>query len=559
MEIPNTQTVTIAARVHTQPERRTRLRPSRFALVLILFSCLAFVPQGWAQVTGDFGWLLQFGTVGNDFGWAVHTDGDGNIYIAGDASAELPGQVFAGGALDAFVRKYDANGNELWTRQFGTAGIDRAFAVFVLDTNVYVGGQTSGTFPGENNAGGFDTFLRKYDANGNQVWTRQFGTTGLDEMIGIFADVTGVYVSGDVEGALPGQIHAGGVDAFIRAYAASGNELWTQQFGTLGRDVALHVSGDNSGIYAVGTTAGVLPGQTPAGGPDAFVRKYDRSGNELWTRQFGAPGIDQAFGVTTDVSGVYVAGRVDGALPGQAHAGGADAFVRKYDADGHEFWTRQFGTSLFDLARGVSVRDSVMYVSGPTGGANAMFPGAVGADVFVRAYTAKGKHLWTAVFGSALAEDNWRISAGPSGLYVTGSTAGVLPGLRSQGTIDAFIGSLVQEIVVQIDITPGSYPNPIRLGRPGVVPVAIMSSDAFDARTIDPATVLLEGASARLGGPGAPMESVEDVNSDGLDDLVVHIDAAALELTPTDVIAELTARTFGGRVVFGFDSIRVVP
>ena len=541
------------------PRHEPPLRASGFALVLVLLSCLAFVPKGWAQVTGEFSWLLQFGTVGNDFGWAVHTDGDGNVYVAGDASAALPGQVFSGGALDAFVRKYDANGNELWTKQFGTAGVDRAFAVFVLDTDVYVGGQTSGTFPGEVNAGGFDSFLRKYDANGNQVWTRQFGTTGLDELIGIFVEATGVYVSGDVEGALPGQIRAGGIDAFVRAYASSGNELWTRQFGTAGRDVALHISGDNSGIYAVGTTAGALPGQTPAGTPDAFLRKYDLNGNEFWTRQFGTPGIDQAFGVVTDVSGVYVSGRVDGALPGQAHAGGADAFVRKYDADGNEFWTRQFGTSLFDLARGVSVRDSVVYVSGPTGGANAMFPGAMGADVFVRAYTAKGKHLWTTVFGSALAEDNWRISVGPFGLYVTGSTAGALPGLGSQGAIDAFIGNLVQEIVVEIDITPGSYPNPIRLGRPGVVPVAILSSNAFDATTVDPATVLLEGAPARPRGRGTPMVSVKDVNGDGLYDLLVHIDAAALELTATDVIAELTARTFAGRVVFGFDTIRVVP
>jgi hypothetical protein len=39
---------------------------------------------------------------------------------------------------------------------------------------------------------------------------------------------------------------------------------------------------------------------------------------------------------------------------------------------------------------------------------------------------------------------------------------------------------------------------------------------------------------------------------------VLQVDAAALDLTPTDVIAELTARTSGGRVVFGFDSVTVV-
>ena len=34
--------------------------------------------------------------------------------------------------------------------------------------------------PGQTSAGGRDTYLRKYDANGNEFWTRQFGTAGMD-------------------------------------------------------------------------------------------------------------------------------------------------------------------------------------------------------------------------------------------------------------------------------------------------------------------------------------------------------------------------------------------
>lgn len=48
-----------------------------------------------------------------------------------------------------------------------------------------------------------------------------------------------------------------------------------------------------------------------------------------------------------------------------------------------------------------------------------------------------------------------------------------------------------------------------------------------------------------------------DVNGDGFGDLVAHVEAADLELSASDVIAELTASRFGGRVVFGFDSIRI--
>ena len=55
-------------------------------------------------------------------------------------------------------------------------------------------------------------------------------------------------------------------------------------------------------------------------------------------------GNDEAVGITVDSSGVYVAGGTDGALPGQTSLGGTDAFVRKYDHQGNELWTQQFGS-----------------------------------------------------------------------------------------------------------------------------------------------------------------------------------------------------------------------
>ena len=52
-----------------------------------------------------------------------------------------------------------------------------------------------------------------------------------------------------------------------------------------------------------------------------FVRKYDTDGKELWTRQFGSTSYDYGYGVAVDGSGVYVAGYTTGALPGQTSAG----------------------------------------------------------------------------------------------------------------------------------------------------------------------------------------------------------------------------------------------
>src|SRR5207249_303356 len=105
-------------------------------------------------------------------------------------------------------------------------------------------------------------------------------------------------------------------------------------------------------VYLAGHVGGALPGQTNAGLQDAFALKFDAAGNLLWARQFGTVfDLDDATGVAVDGSGVYVVGFIFGALPGQSNTGSRDAFVRKYDVDGNELWTRQFGSSSSDEAR----------------------------------------------------------------------------------------------------------------------------------------------------------------------------------------------------------------
>jgi hypothetical protein len=112
---------------------------------------------------------------------------------------------------------------------------------------------------------------------------------------------------------------------------------------------------------------------------------------------------------------------------------------------------------------------------------------------------------------------------------------------------------------VAIDIKPGAFPNTINLGSNGNVPVAILSSASFDATTVEPLTVKLAGASVALKGNGTPVTSVQDVNGDGLMDLVVHVETEALELSETDTQANLVAYTSSGLGVTGSDSVRIVP
>ena len=92
--------------------------------------------------------------------------------------------------------------------------------------------------------------------------------------------------------------------------------------------------------------------------------------------------------------------------------------------------------------------------------------------------------------------------------------------------------SLSSSYKVPIDIRPGDYPNNINLRSKGAIPVAILSTSDFDATTVDPDTVALSGAPGVINKKGVKAQA-QDVNVDGLLDLVVHIAVENLILTLT--------------------------
>ena len=414
------------------------LRGMLLALLTVL-SAFSTLPSADAQY-GAIVWIRQFGTDGGDEGWGIALDATG-VYVAGWTFSTFPGQTNAG-AEDAFVRKYDASGTVLWTRQFGTFNQDYALSVAVNQSGagVYVGGHTWATLPGQTSAGGLDAFVRMYDRDGNELWTRQFGTSGAEAAGAVAADASGVYVAGSTDGTFPGQTYYGDFDAFIRKYDADGNELWTRQYGTVGDDRAHGITADPFGVVVAGMTSGTLPGQTSAGDVDAYVQKYDADGSLIWTRQFGTPGQEDSSGIGHDQTGLYVAGQTTGVFPGQTSSGNSDAFVRKYDVNGNELWTRQFGTSSFDyLRRGLAVNASGIYPAGFTYG---VFLGEVGSgdlDAFVRKYDAGGNSSWTVQFGSSMADWTYGAAADQTAVYLTGFTEGVLPGQPNPPWSDVFL------------------------------------------------------------------------------------------------------------------------
>ncbi len=157
----------------------------------------------------------------------------------------------------------------------------------------------------------------------------------------------------------------------------------------------------------------------------------------------------------------------------------------------------------------------------------------------------------------------WDVSSwGPFQIRVMDATGANLQMLQGEGSNFAPSWTPITPIQqVTIDIKPGSYPNAINLGSQGLVPVAILSSEEFDANSVDPDTVELAGADVEVRGKSNRfMAHEEDVDGDGLLDLVVQVATANLDPNSLqDGYAVLTGKTFDGQDIKGQDEITIVP
>ncbi len=551
------------------------LERARIVNTTKLIACLALVLGGTllalattaTAASHTLEWTRQLGTSDFDWSYGVSADGLGNVYMSGLTRGDLQGTN--AGERDALLTKYNASGTLLWTNQFGTSSYDIGNAVSADGLgNIYISGVTGGNLGGPL-VGYGDAFISKFDDSGTLLWTRQLGTTQWDTSYGMAADGLGnIYISGYTWGSLEGT-NAGYGDAFVSKYDDSGTLLWTRQPGSNLYDISNDVTADSAGnVYIAGVTS---TGPSNFADHDAFVIKYDANGMLLWSKQFGTVGDDQITGVSSDGLGnVYIAGHTTGSLAG-TNAGSADAFVSKYDASGTLLWTEQLGTSSRDLSYGVSADGlGSVYISGTTtgslGGTN-----AGSADAFVSKYDASGTLLWTEQLGTSSSDISYGVSAdGLGNVYISGTTFGSLGGANA-GNADAFIAKFSDPIpepliLALVDIKPGSFPNSVNLKSKGVLPVAILGTEEFDATEVKFDT--LRFGDPLLIGNGTtgvrPLRSaLEDVSGDGLLDLTLKFSTADLveygALGPDTIEGLLTGALFDGTLFEGMDSIRIVP
>ena len=161
--------------------------------------------------SGEFGWSKRFGDSDGQKAWAVTADGSDNVIITG----ELYGAAnFGGGALtsaggsDIFVAEFQPNGVHIWSKRFGDSDDQSGSAVATdAEGNVILTGYVSGSadFGGGllTNSGLGDAFLAAFDASGNHIWSKLYGDASAQTGTGVAADVSGnVIAVGRFEGAI---------------------------------------------------------------------------------------------------------------------------------------------------------------------------------------------------------------------------------------------------------------------------------------------------------------------------------------------------------------------
>ncbi|TGL24625.1 hypothetical protein EHQ46_03775 [Leptospira yanagawae] len=335
------------------------------------------------QPDGQLVWAKQMGStvVSSTYAEFIHIDSFGNLYIVG--SSNSPFNELGAIGSGAILIKLNSDGNVIWTTMIPTADETLGYGVTSdRNGNVYITGNTEmQTLYGQTATGGRNTYIVKYDTNGNQLWTKLFDNTGIysyGQSIQYEPTNQSLIVSGQLSGGdtffsktTPGD----STDSYILSFDLNGNFQWVQFLGGIGISTQIRaMSLDKKGsIYVSGDTNGNLEGQTKEGSIVQFLTKISSTGDKIWTKLLGGGGSSSTYAnanYADNTGHIYTFGGTNGNLPGVTQIGANDAHLTKYDANGNLIWIRLSGNSGINLTgRGLSSdRYGTLYATGFTSG-----------------------------------------------------------------------------------------------------------------------------------------------------------------------------------------------
>ncbi len=401
----------------------------------------------------------SFGGSATDYAQEIGLDAAGNIYLGlryVSSSFDIGlGDVGNAGESDVLLAKLSPQGVPLWNHRVGNALADGdhnvALAVDAAGNSYLVA-----SFYGSVNAGGadlaasgeVDVYVAKYDTNGNHVWSKSFGGSGLDRLRRLVFDpagdliLVGYFESSIVFGATT-LTSAGSYDAYVaKLSAADGSPIWARGYGSTLDDRGYGIATDSSGnIYVAGQVTGTVdlglgPFTTSNSLSDGFLMKLSNAGTTLLATTFGGTtrgdfgavvGVDSSgrpvMGARFTSNLDFGSGVFDPAL--------SDVAVIGYNADLTQRWSHHFGGPGHD-----TISDFVVAPSGEVaitgyfgtsidfGGGSVAALGSV--DTFLVRYGSGGSVVWSSTFGSGSVVEPMGLALGAGTLYLTGFYQGTV-------------------------------------------------------------------------------------------------------------------------------------
>lgn len=489
---------------------------------------------------------------GDEYGNAVTADASGNVFSTGeftqiadfDPSAAVFNLTPVSNSRDIFISKLDANGNFLWAKSIGGAGLDAGTSIATdAAGNVYVTGYYINSIdfdpgPGTFMMGtsGYQNFILKLDTDGNFVWAKNINAEFSAAFITTHSSGF-VYVTGYFEGSAdfdpgPGSFiisipnSLGDGDVYVLKLDLDGNFVWARNLGDpSGPSRPSHISVGPSGeVLTSGSfqsTADFDPGLgtfnlVSTGSSDGFISMLDQNGDFVWAVSIGGASLDKVAGAEADASGnTLAAGTFAGTVdfdPGLGttnltSAGSTDIFVLKLNTLGNLLWATRTGSTGADEANAMSV-DAIgdIYTTGYFRGTVDFDPGAGiknlasagNQDIFIQKLDGSGNVLWATRTGSVGTDIGNAIHSDASGniylnsyFYQTADfdpTCGVT-NLSSVGSTDVFIQKLSAGFTPTIaSLTPDAGP----------VGTTVTITGAYFSTTLSENIVRFNGAAATV-------------------------------------------------------------
>lgn len=249
---------------------------------------------------------------------------------------------------DIYVVKLTADGDVVWAETYGTDDEDGAEAVLPDgEGGVYVAGFTL-----EAEANRTDMICLRIDAQGSELWDVRFGGNRHESAVGIARAAENRIV-------LAGSTTSGNDDhrdAYLVCIDDGGNEVWSDYY-------VLPYPQDGSAVAATGDGGVLVTGVTfpdeDSDETDLLLLRVNDSGQMMWVRHYGGPGLDIGTGIVRiPGGGFYVSGRWHNVAEQQT-----TGWLLRVDALGDTLWTQRFGGGGWDQFNDVALRDESTYVA----------------------------------------------------------------------------------------------------------------------------------------------------------------------------------------------------